>query len=95
MATFSHFQEVWTDNIVDKGGGVRECVMRLLAVFDDGTKEWRYIGTTAAEHPVSDGNPVKELPAKRFPTAFNDLAAGNVELLHDMAITAEADLLQR
>lgn len=93
MASFSHFEEIWTDGIEDLGGGARDIKQRLLTVFTDGSKEWRYLGIAASDAPITACIVIKELPPKRFPTTFNDLTPGGDSLLHDMAIEAERRLL--
>jgi len=80
--------ELYTDEIVDLGGGVFEVSFHMRVIFVDGDPngEWHYYGTSAPPEATQH-------PASHFPfniTVLEDAPA----LLYDLAVQSERTALE-
>ena len=76
-------QEHYPDGI-ETVGVVKRISFHCLVYYIDGSKEWHYFGSTAAEKPPTTGDPVFEHPYIQFPQGLDDLNTDEAEdILYD------------
>jgi hypothetical protein len=84
--TISHVEGMFTDQI-ESVGNVKRMYFQALVVFDDGSKEWHYFGTTLADVPARTTDPAFEHAYVQFPQGLDDLDADKAEdFLYELGI---------
>lgn len=86
--------EMYTDHVVDQGGGAREVYWWIRVIFqgEDPAGEWHFYGTEP--DPEKYPNAIRH-PPTHFPTMFNLCTEGGTGgLFFDLAVDAERNALE-
>lgn len=88
VAVSASIPEMYEDQIISVGNVKR--IYFHLRRCDDVTQEcqWHYFGSSAAEYPPMNGDPVNEYAYVQFPMAFDDLGPDALDTMFDLAVQA-------